>query len=114
MSGFAALGDPIRRQIVEALADGELAAGTIAQQLAMTPPAVSHHLRVLREANLVYVRVHGQRRLYSLNPIGFGELAQWLAHMEKFWMARLNLLDGALRDRSSEPRKRPAKKRTRA
>lgn len=101
VSPFAALADPLRRQILETLADGELPAGDLAQKFPVSQPAISHHLRTLRQANLVHVRVRGQQRLYSLNPIGFSELGRWLAHMERFWVARLSLLEKNLRSRST-------------
>lgn len=78
----------------------------------MNQSAISYHLRALREAKLVDVRVRGQQRLYSLNPIGFSEVGRWLAHMERFWRARLNLLEENLRSRPAPAsRKPPAKKR---
>jgi len=112
MSTFSALADPIRRQILETLAGGELAAGDLAQQFPVSQPAISHHLRTLREANLVHVRVRGQQRLYSLNPVGFSELGRWLAHMERFWVARLSLLEKNLRSRPAS--RGPASRKRRA
>lgn len=116
-SAFAALADPIRRQIVEMLGSGECSAGDLARQFPVSQPAISHHLRILREAHLVHVRIHGQQRLYSLSPIGFSGLADWLAHMESFWMARVNRLEQNLRSRPSPQRsarrKRGARKRSR-
>jgi DNA-binding transcriptional ArsR family regulator len=77
MNGFAALADPTRRGIVELLGTGERAAGEIAAEFAMTPPAVSQHLKVLREAGLVRVRAEGQRRIYSLDREGWEEVEEW-------------------------------------
>ena len=70
MDAFAALSDPTRRSILELLGAGEQAAGAIGERFAMTPPAISQHLKVLREARLVRVRAEGQRRLYSLDADG--------------------------------------------
>jgi DNA-binding transcriptional ArsR family regulator len=80
---FAALGDPTRRRILELLTDGEQAVGTIVTALAsetpITQPAVSQHLRTLREAGLVRVRAEGTRRLYTLDPDGIAAAGAWLA-----------------------------------
>lgn len=114
---FAALADPTRREIIETLGAGEITAGNLARRFPMSPPAISHHLRILREASLVHMRSRGQQRLYSLNPVGFSELGRWLAHMERFWVARLNVLGENLRSyapaRGRAPKKRPARKRRR-
>ena len=79
MDAFAALADPIRRQIITKLASGEISAGEIADAFAITPSAVSQHLKVLKEARLVRVRIEGQRRLYRLVPARFEEIQGWLA-----------------------------------
>jgi DNA-binding transcriptional ArsR family regulator len=83
--GFAALADPTRRKIVEMLATRELRAGEIAKRFDMTAPAVSQHLKLLREAGLVHVRRDAQRRIYALNPPGLAELDAWLARFRRFW-----------------------------
>ena len=85
MLGFAALADPTRRRIVEMLASRELPAGEIARRFDMTPPAVSQHLRLLRDAGLVHVRRDAQRRIYALDPRGLAELDEWLARFRRFW-----------------------------
>ena len=79
MDVFAALADPIRRQIITKLALGEISAGEIAAAFAITSSAVSQHLKVLKEASLVLVRIEGQRRLYRLEPTRFEEIRGWLA-----------------------------------
>ncbi len=96
MEAFAALADPTRRRIVEMLAARELAAGDIAQRFDMTAPAVSQHLRLLREAHLVRVRRDAQRRIYALDPSGLAELDAWLARYRRFWHDRLALLEHEL------------------
>lgn len=94
---FAALADPTRRQIVERLGRGECAAGEIADQFTMSGPAVSQHLKVLREAALVRVRVDGQRRIYQLDPQGLSEMDGWLNEVRRFWAPRLDALEHELR-----------------
>jgi DNA-binding transcriptional ArsR family regulator len=96
MNGFAALGDPTRRRIVEMLATRELPAGEIARRFDMTAPAVSQHLRLLRGAGLVHVRRDAQRRIYALDPNGLAELDAWLARFRRFWSGRLDALEAQL------------------
>jgi DNA-binding transcriptional ArsR family regulator len=90
---LAALGDPTRRAILELLAGGEQDAGSIAARFPVSRPAVSRHLRVLREAGLVRVRPDAQRRLYSLDPAPLAELDAWLDRYRGFWANRLDALD---------------------
>jgi DNA-binding transcriptional ArsR family regulator len=80
--GLTALGDPTRRAIFELLADGPRPVGAIAAQLPVTRPAVSQHLKVLKDAGLVIDRPDGTRRLYQLDPEGVGALR---AYFERFW-----------------------------
>jgi DNA-binding transcriptional ArsR family regulator len=75
---LAALADPVRREIVELLADGEVGAGEIAARFPVTRPAVSRHLRVLREAGLVSSEIRAQRRVYRLERAALAELDAWL------------------------------------
>jgi DNA-binding transcriptional ArsR family regulator len=96
MDRFLALADPTRRRIIELLGSGERAAGTLGQNFEISPPAVSQHLKALREAGLVQVRIDGQRRLYSLNPEGFVELEAWFERMRGFWSGRLDALEREL------------------
>ena len=81
-----ALGDPTRRAIFERLRSGPLSVGEIAAELPVSRPAVSQHLRVLKEAGLVTERRNGTRRLYRLDPVGLGELRRYV---EDFWMDAL-------------------------
>lgn len=78
MLPFEALADPVRRAIVERLADGEVGAGEIAAAFPVSRPAISRHLRVLREAGLVTSRVAGQHRIYALDRRPLAELDAWL------------------------------------
>ena len=84
-----ALAEPTRRRIIELLAEGELSAGEIAARFAVSPPAISQHLRVLRAAALVRVRAEAQRRIYELDPDSFAALEQWLAQIRQSWRGRL-------------------------
>ena len=97
MNAFAALADPTRLRIIEMLAAGERGAGDIAAQFAMSGPAVSQHLKVLREAGLVTVRAEAQRRIYALDPKGFDALEEWLRRIRRFWGGRLDELERQLR-----------------
>jgi DNA-binding transcriptional ArsR family regulator len=82
---FEALGDPTRRQVLELLVDGEQAAGAVVaalqERMSISQPAVSQHLKVLREAGLVRVRAEGNRRLYSVAGAGVESAQTWLAHL---------------------------------
>jgi DNA-binding transcriptional ArsR family regulator len=93
MPALDALADPTRRQIVEMLADGERTAGEIVGRFDLSGPAISQHLKVLREARLVSVRVDAQRRIYALDPAGFGEIDAWLVGIRRFWGGRLDELE---------------------
>lgn len=96
MEALAALADPIRRQIVEMLADRERDAGELAAAFPVSRPAVSRHLRVLREAGLVRVRPQAQRRVYALDPRPLEDLARWLERYRGFWGQRLDALEAEL------------------
>ena len=93
MEALAALADPIRRELLALLAQGELAAGELAGRFPVSRPAVSRHLRVLREAGLVSSRVEGRRRLYALDPRPLRELDEWLEPYRDLWAQRLDALD---------------------
>ncbi|MDZ4380353.1 MAG: metalloregulator ArsR/SmtB family transcription factor [Parvibaculum sp.] len=105
METFAALADPTRRQIVEMLATGELAAGDIARRFEMSAPAVSQHLKALKSAHLVRVRVDAQRRIYSLDPEGLDGMETWLAKIRRFWGPKLDALESALNADTGKDRK---------
>ncbi|MBV9880738.1 MAG: winged helix-turn-helix transcriptional regulator [Gemmatirosa sp.] len=86
---FAAIADPTRRAILDALRGGERSAGDIAALFPVSRPAVSKHLRVLRRARLVGERKVAQSRLYSLDPAPLREVDRWLDVYRTFWTARL-------------------------
>ena len=96
MHALDILGDPVRRRIVELLVDGELAAGEVGravqQEFGLTQPAVSQHLKVLRESGFASVRSQGTRRLYALEPEPIAEAAEWFTPFECFWRPRLDAL----------------------
>jgi DNA-binding transcriptional ArsR family regulator len=98
MQSFAALADPTRRRIVESLAKGPLSSGEIARRFGAAPPAVSQHLKVLRNAGLVMVRAEAQRRIYALDPRGLDEVAAWLADVRGFWNRRLDGLERQVKE----------------
>ena len=97
MDALAAIADPTRRRILELLREGELAAGDLAEEFSISRPAVSRHLRVLREAELVHSRVDGQRRVYTLDPRPLAELDAWLEPYRRLWAQRLDALDTEIR-----------------
>src|SRR5215471_16377074 len=92
-SGFEIIAEPNRRAILSLLASSEQSVGEIERQLGMTQPAVSKHLRVLRDAGFVEATVDAQRRLYRLKPGRFQELDTWLAQFRRFWSAHLDALE---------------------
>ena len=94
---FAALADPTRQHIVEMLAGGALCAGEIARRFALSPPAISQHLKSLRQARLVKVRAEAQKRIYELDPEGLAELSEWVTRIRTFWNPKLDALEEALR-----------------
>jgi DNA-binding transcriptional ArsR family regulator len=97
MDRFVALADPTRRRMVELLGSGERTAGAIGELFPISAPAVSQHLKVLRESGLVRVRIDGQRRIYSLDPQGFEEMEAWFGRMRRFWSGRLDDLERELK-----------------
>ena len=98
MDTFAALADPTRRRIVETLAAGERSFGDLAGQFEMSRPAVSQHLKVLRDAGVVASRADAQRRIYRLEQAGLDEIDRWLEKVRAFWPDRLDRLERALVD----------------
>lgn len=97
MDQFVALADPTRRRIVELLAEGDRSAGDIAGRFATSQPAVSRHLRLLRECGLVTVRPVAQQRIYSLEPDPLNELADWVDRTRDLWMTRFDAIDEEIR-----------------
>jgi DNA-binding transcriptional ArsR family regulator len=100
MHAFDVLGDPVRRRILELLADGELTSGAITavvqEEFGISQPAVSQHLKVLRESGFATVRPERTRRLYAVDAGPFRELEEWLGQFRAFWEQRLDSLETEL------------------
>jgi DNA-binding transcriptional ArsR family regulator len=97
MRSLNVLADPTRQRIVEMLATGSMSSGDIARRFDVSAPAISQHLRTLRDAKLVRVRAQAQKRFYELDPEGVGELANWIARIRSFWSEKLDALEEELR-----------------
>jgi DNA-binding transcriptional ArsR family regulator len=101
MHAFDVLGDPVRRRILELLADSELLAGEVSavvqDEFGITQPAVSQHLRVLRQNGFATVHAEGTRRIYAFDPGPLQEIDAWLDRYRGFWAQRLDALDTELR-----------------
>jgi DNA-binding transcriptional ArsR family regulator len=97
--GWTALGDPTRRAIFERLADGPLPVGELARELPVSRPAVSQHLRVLKDARLVVDEPAGNRRIYRLDPNGVGALR---TDLERFWSRALAAYKTAVEQQTKE------------
>lgn len=109
---FRAVCDPTRRGILDRLAQGDVGATQLRAARSMSQPAMSQHLKVLREAGLVSVRTQGRRRIYSLQPDALRPIYDWIRHYERFWDQRLDRL-GALLDEEPEPTPKEAAKEDR-
>jgi DNA-binding transcriptional ArsR family regulator len=116
MHAFDVLGDPVRRRILELLADGERTAGALGavvqEEFGITQPGVSAHLRVLRDAGFASVRPDGARRLYAVSPEPLREIDTWLDRFRQYWTPHLAALEtelarGRRRRRAGEQTKRP-------
>jgi DNA-binding transcriptional ArsR family regulator len=96
---FVALAEPTRRSIFEMLArNGELSASDISMKFHVSAPAISQHLKVLREANLVKVEKRAQQRIYQINPEPVLELEGWIKDMTKLWNQRFDRIDELLQE----------------
>ncbi len=92
-STFELLGEPRRRELLDLLRAGERPVGDLVERVGLSQPAVSKHLKLLREAGLVEVRQDAQRRLYRLNPAPLAEVDAWLAPYRELWSASLDALE---------------------
>jgi DNA-binding transcriptional ArsR family regulator len=90
---FDVLTDPSRRRILDLLREREHLVGELVSDLGLSQPGVSKHLRVLRDAGLVRVRIDAQRRWYGLDPAPLAEVDRWLAPYRRYWADRLDLLE---------------------
>jgi len=110
MDVFEAVAEPTRRAVLNLLALRERSAGELVAAFpALTQPAVSRHLRLLRESQLVDVRADGTRRVYSLRPASLAELDSWLESYRRFWSGRLDDLEDHLDSRTSGDQAEKAK-----
>jgi len=93
---FEVLGDPVRRRILELIADGEQASGAVCavirREFGISQPAVSQHLKVLRDSGFATVRPVGTRRLYAVSPAPLREVDEWLDRFRRFWGQHLDAL----------------------
>lgn len=96
---FHAIAHPARRELLDRLSDGEHPVNALAEPFPMSRPAVSQHLKVLRDAGLVVERRVGRERRYQLRPDGLQEVQEWVSRYDRFWMNRLDRL-GAHMDRT--------------
>jgi DNA-binding transcriptional ArsR family regulator len=103
VSTFQALAEPHRRHILDLLRGGERSVNELVAGLGLSQPGVSKHLRVLREAGLVRVRVDAQRRLYALSPQPLAELHEWLEPYRNLWSDQLDALERHLDQSGKEP-----------
>ena len=112
-SAFEIIVEPNRRAILSLLVSSEQSVGEIERQLGMTQPAVSKHLRVLREAGFVEATVDAQRRVYRLKPEPLQEVDAWLAPFRQFWSARVDALERRLdsMDQSTSTKSRTRRKK---
>jgi DNA-binding transcriptional ArsR family regulator len=105
-NAFETLADPMRRNIVELLLDGEQAVNDIVGRLDIHQSGVSRHLRILGEAGFVRMRPDGARRLYSLCPGPFQEIDGWVARYRKLWEGRLDRFAAALENKKKTRNRR--------
>ncbi|HEY9416039.1 MAG TPA: metalloregulator ArsR/SmtB family transcription factor [Pseudonocardia sp.] len=114
MQPFEVLGDPVRRRILELLAPGEQSAGAVVDvvraEFGLTQPAVSRHLRVLRESGFADVRAEGTRRLYALNEEALAGVEGWLADLRGQWNRRLDALETEVARGSRRTLDRPSRR----
>lgn len=94
MNAFAALADDTRRDIVRLVVEnGELTSTEISQNFQMSPPAISQHLKVLKDANVLLMKKDAQKRIYSLNQTGLKEMEDWILDVKNLWSKRFDKLD---------------------
>lgn len=106
MDVFEAVAEPNRRVLLDLLAEGDRAAGELVASLpALTQPAVSRHLRILREVGLVEVRPDGQRRIYALRADGLVEIDNWISTYRRYWARHLDALEQHL-EKANRPKER--------
>ncbi len=108
---FYALAEPTRRNIIELLANnGQLSATDISDNFSVSAPAISQHLKVLREANFVRVEKRAQQRIYNINPAAISEIEGWVQKIIEHWNARFDALDKVLELEKEKIKKRGMKR----
>ncbi len=99
MDMFSALADPTRRKIIEILAtNGQLSATEICEKFPISPPAISQHLKIFREAELVHMEKRAQQRIYQINPQAMLTLHDWTQQITQLWNQRFDTLEKLLED----------------
>lgn len=104
---FNAVAEASRRELLDALGDGEATVGELVERLGLTQPQVSKHLGVLREVGLVVVRVDGKRRWYRINGPALRPIHDWVRTFERTWNQRLDRLDGLVAELHTKQEKKP-------
>jgi DNA-binding transcriptional ArsR family regulator len=104
MDEFAAVADPTRRKIIELLAlQGQLSATQIADQFSISAQAISQHLKILREAEVLHMEKRAQQRLYRINPESMREIEGWAQRVTQLWEARFDAIAALLAEEEQEP-----------
>jgi len=112
MDVFEALAAPTRREVIEMLSSkGRLSATDIYQRFDASPPAISQHLKVLREAKLVRVERQGQLRIYQIDPKGMAEIEEWSQRMTRLWNKRFDALEKVLQAEKEKMKTRTNRER---
>lgn len=106
-NNFEIIAEPNRRAILSLLAKSERSVGEIEEELNMTQPTVSKHLRILREAGFVEAEIHAQRRVYRLNAAPFQEMDGWLEQFRRYWSKHVDALEDHL-DRMEQAERKDA------
>ena len=112
MSPFAILAESNRRNLLDQLVAGAASVNELVASSTLTQPAVSKHLKILREAGFVTVTKAGQKRLYAISPEPFQELDRWLMPYREFWAERLDALEAHLADEATSESQRNLKRKT--
>lgn len=105
MDKFSALGDPNRRRIIELLANrGPLSASEISEEFSVSPSAISQHLKILRESDLILMEKQAQKRIYAINAAAMQEMEDWTKRLTALWERRFDALEKIIEE---EKRKQP-------
>ena len=114
MDVFSAIAQPTRRSILEMLAEGgQLSASDISRRFRVSPPAISQHLKILREARLVRMHKHRQQRIYQVNPEAVQQVEEWAKGVEALWKDRFGRLEALLQEEETAETKLRGKKEKR-